>query len=324
MDKRRGVYCLAGLALVCLTGCGGGLGLTGGSVPIGGRAITGVALLPNAAPLANAPVTVRTLSTGAVVRSASTDGTGRFTVSGVPTDADVSLTVHQAATTLAAVVPQPDLAANGSQPLDIGQVTAVSTVVSQAVQIEQAAGPEDAATGVADQAALLTMQAAAANYSVATQDQIITDPNSLAANALALLLPAANSGLTQLSAKPTARNAGAALTSLLAYLRSQRSGGVHLGSVHRAGLIAAQLMVNQYSAETVAAHLNAAGVAQATEQSVTDASQAERARLTALESFGPGITGFEALAIAADSTANGGFQLDRPTLDTFLTHLLGE
>jgi hypothetical protein len=325
MRRRRGTIVFSVL-LLWLAGCGGGggLGLSGGSVPLGGRAIAGVALLPDSSPAANAAVSIRTLATGATVQTAITDAAGRFAASGVPATADLNVVVQQPTVTLQAVVPQGDLAANPGQPLDIGQVTAISTVVSEAIQLQEAGAPEDAGSVVADQAPLLTLQAQETGYSTATQDQLISSPAALSASAAALLLPTANRSLARLAAKPNPRTAGTALTSLLGYLRSARPGKVQLTSANRSALIGAQLASRQFTPDAVAAALNAAGAAQAGPDSVSAASVAARSRLPALADLGPGISAYEALAIAADAAANGGFQLDRPALDAFVTQLMSQ
>src|SRR3569833_163699 len=91
-----------------LPGCGGGgggLGLSGGSIP-GGGTITGKIALPSGGTLTSATTTATSLSTGAALAvSTSIDSSGYFTITKVPTATDIDLTFTHASTTLKTIVP---------------------------------------------------------------------------------------------------------------------------------------------------------------------------------------------------------------------------
>ena len=94
-NSRSAVKWTAPVLLLCLAGCGGGVAttLTGGSVPIGGRAITATALLPDGTPVANATVTVRSLSSGQVLQTTTTECAGPVTTRRRAVDADLDVTI---------------------------------------------------------------------------------------------------------------------------------------------------------------------------------------------------------------------------------------
>ena len=324
MLKTFWIGILLGLSLFALTGCGSGFqSLTGGSVPIGGRAVTGTVLLPDGTAVAASPVTVRSLPSGSVLGTSMTDVNGRFTVSGVPTNGDISVVVTQPPSNiLEAVVPRTSLAANPDSPLDIGAITALTTVVAAAIHLEHGPAPEDEERIVANQEPPLLMHVHDAHYSVEMQNQFIGDRNSLNAQALTLIVPTANSELAAFAAQPGTDTAAAALNGLLGYVRAAHKRGIRLNDANRNGLIDAQLAGKIYSPETIVAALHSANVAGATTVQVTSASLREHTELAALADLGAGITPFEALVIAADVDTHGGFQLEQRSLDTFLMELL--
>jgi hypothetical protein len=324
MHRSAWAVLLIVLCIFWLFGCGGGAQtLTGGSVPIGGRAVTGVVLLPDGTAAASAQVTVRSLPSGAVIQTSSTDSAGRFTVQGISTANDVSVVVNQPPVNmLEAVVPRSALADHPDRPLDIGSVTAITTVVAAAIHLEHAPAPEDEESIVSNQQGHLMMQAQDAGYSVDTQNQFIRDPSSLMAQALTLILPTANTELAAFAAQPTTDTASSALNGLLGYVRAAHRHEIHLNGGMRTALINAQLAGKVYSPDTIASALNAAGVANATAAAVSAASQRERAELTALSGLGAGISPLEALVIATDDNTHGGFQLDQGGLNRFLVQLL--
>lgn len=321
--------------LVMLTGCGGNIAstLSGGSVPIGGRVVSGTAVLPNTTPAANATVMVRTLASNTLLQTTTTDAQGHFSIDHVPTNQDILFVVLQpSGNQLQTVVLRTDLAANPTQPLNIGNITAITTVVAAAIKLEQERGPEDNDTIPGTQTPHLSHQAMGQNYSLETQNQMITDPNSLQAQALTLLVPTANTELETFVATPNTDTASTALNGLLSYVRCAHSHPLHLSSTLRNSIITAQLAGTQYSPDAIATALQAAGVSHVTATQVSAASQRERTSLTSLSSLSSpsspsspssGITAFEALVIAADVNVNGGFQLDPNSLNVFLTHLLG-
>lgn len=324
MHKQRWFILFMAAACLALSGCGAGSGLllSGGSVPVGGRAVTGTAVLPTGAPVANAQVTVRSVPDGTVLRTTTTDSGGRFSAVGIPTSGDISVVVAQPPSkTLELIVPRESLMSNTAQPLDIGSVTALTTLVAAAIHLEHGPAPEDAHSIVHNQQGHLTMQAHNAGFSVDMQNHFIDDPNSLMMQALGLLSPVADSELTDFIASPNQDTASDALNGLLGYVRAPHQRDLHLSDATRTALINAQLAGTVYSPDMIAAALNAAGK-NVTAADVSAASQKERMQLPGLANLGSGITPFEALVLAADSTMHGGFQLDQHGMDTFLQTLI--
>ncbi len=324
MLKTWWIGVLAVLFVGVLAGCGGvGQSLTGGSVPVGGRAVTGTAVLPDGTALVTAPVTVRTLPSGVVLQTSTTDTAGRFNFMGIPTSGDIDIVVTQPpSNTLEVVVPRSSLSSNPEKPLDVGAITALTTVVAAAIHLEHGPAPEDAPGIVANQQPHLVMQVQDAHYSVEMQKQFIADPHSLDAEALTLIVPTANTELTAFAAQPNSDTASAALNGLLGYVRAAHMRGLHISDSSRTALIAAQLVGKAYSADAIAASLRLANVSNATAAEVSSASVREHTELTVLASLGAGITPFEALVIAADVKTHGGFQLDQHGLDRFLADIL--
>lgn len=323
MVKACGYLCVALAATLALAGCGGvGQSLTGGSVPIGGRVITGVALLPDGAPVANSTVTVRSVPAGAVLQTGATDATGKFTVGGVPADSDVSVSVSQPPSTNLELIVPGGVMGSGSGTSDVGTVNALTTVVAACIHLEHGPAPEDAHTIVSNQRQHLNDQVDRGGHSIAEQRQWISDPASLNAQALTLIVPAANTELARFAAAPGADTAVTALNGLLGYVRAAHRREIHLSATLRSGLVTEQLAGKTYPADTVAAALVAAGARGATASQVASASARERTELTALPAVDQAVSPFEALVIAADVDVHGGFQLDQRPLENFLTELL--
>ena len=309
--------------LLWLAGCGAATSLTGGSVPIGGRAITAVALLPNGTPVANAPVTVRSLTTGTVLQTATTDATGRFTTPALPVDSDLDISVAQPPTNrLELVIPHTSLTGPTGEPFDAGQVTALSTVVAAAIKLEQQAAPEDANHIAEDQGPSLTARVHDQGFSESDQQRFISDPNSLRDQARNVLAPTANDELVAFAASPTSATAAAALNGLLGNVRAGHGQGVHLSDALKSSLINAALSGKQVTPAAVAAALQLASGQPVSAADVTAASQKERIGLPALAASGANISPFEALAIGGDSDPHGGFHLDQNGLSSYLTFLL--
>lgn len=317
---------LLGLLLLGIqAGCGGGAGLalSGGSVPIGGRSVSGTVLLPNETPVVNAPVTLLTLPSGQVIQTTTTNSSGQFTAKGVPTTNDVEIVVNQPPSNmLSTVISQSTLAANPGQPLNVGDINAYTTVVAEAIQLEQAPAPEDTSSIVFNQQGDLSNEVYGQNYSVQTLQQLISNPNSLMAQALTLMVPSADTELTTYVTNPNQNTAATALNGLLGYLRAVHGCQFHLIGSLRFSLISAQLTNTVYTPDAIAAALNAAGVPGVTSAQVLAASQRERTNITALSTLGNGITPFEALVIGADIQSNGGFHLSGGALNRYLMTLL--
>lgn len=323
MRSRILILLLSLCAALTITGCGGGLTLTGGSVPTGGRAVTGSAVLPGGLPVAAAQVTVKSLPSGNTIQTAVTDSSGKFNLTGISTSSDISIIINQPPSNLLeAVVPRANLAANPGQTLDIGQVTALTTLVAAALHLEHQNAPEDSEHIVSNQEDYLIMQVHDAGYSLDDQKQFVGDPQSLMAQALTLIGPVANIELAAFNAAPGQMTAETALDGLLGYVRAAHDHEFHLSDNIQNGLITAQITGKIYSMEKIAAALQSAGVTNATSVEVSSASQRERAELPALITSNGGITAFEALIITVDLRTNGGFQLDQMKLDRFLNILL--
>jgi hypothetical protein len=306
-------------------GCGGGSeSLTGGSVPIGGRTVTGLALLPNGAAAANATVTVRSLPAETLLKSTITDNSGAFTVTGVSTSSDLDITVSlPPSNVLEAVVPQSQLA-NGGGTLNIGDITATSSIVAAAIKLEQMNAPEDESDISSNQSENLASAVEGQHFSSDMQDQLIGNRNSMNAQALALMTPVANTELTAMNQSPTQANASAALTGLLGYIRAAHNRNFQVSRDLKQSLIDAEIAPKLYSADAVAQALQQSGLPQATAEQVLAASTRERGVLPALATgSGSGISPFEAFVIAADVSTNGGFQCDQNTLNGFIRTLLG-
>ena len=318
------LYMGAVAAALLLAGCGGGgLGLTGGSVPVGGRAVVGVALLPDGSPAAGSAVAIRSVPAGALLGTSTTDSGGRFTVGNVAADTDLSVVVTQPpSNSLEVLVARPAPGSNTAGPLDVGTVNALTTVVAACLHLEHGPAPEDSHSILANQREHLNMQVRDNGYSVDRQRQWIADPNSLNAEALSLIVPAANTELAAFAANPNMDTASTALNGLLGYVRAAHRRGIRLSDSMRTALINAQLAGRTYAPGTVAAALNTAGVRNATASQVDSASQREHTELSALPSAANGVSPLEALVIAADVDVQGGFQLDQRPLETFLNELL--
>ena len=310
--------------LLGLAGCGTATTLTGRSVPIGGsRAITAIALLPNGTPVVNAVVTVRSLSSGAVLQTTATDASGRFTTGAVAVDADLDVVVMQPPTNnLELVIPRVGITGQPDQPFDAGQITALSTLVAAAIKLEQAASPEDANRIAANQAPSLTARVHGEGFSEDDQQRFISDPVHLRDQVLTLLGPTANDELLAFAANPTTDTATAALNGLLGNVRAGHGEGAHLPDDLRTALIAAELNRKVYTADAVAAALQASSGQSFTAAQVMQASQKERGDLPALAAYGANISVFEALAIGGDSDPHGGFHRDRNGLSDYLNYLL--
>ena len=311
--------------LLGLAGCGGGVAttLSGGSVPIGGRAITAIALLPNGTPVANAAVTVRALASGQVLQTATTNALGQFTTASVPIDVDLDVVVTEPPTnSLELVIPHNDIIGQPGQPFDAGQITALSTLVAAAIRLEQAAAPEDANRIAGNQAPSLTARVHGQGFSEGDQQRFISDPTHLRDQALTELGPTANDELAAFSSNPSTDTATAALNGLLGNVRAGHGQGVHLSDALRTALVSAELSRKQYTADAVAAALQSASARPVDPGQVTAASQKERGDLPALAAFGAGISPFEALAIGGDSDPHGGFHLDENGLSRYLAYLL--
>ena len=131
-----------------------GLSLSGGSIPTGGGgSIKGLAVLPNAQPLTGATISVRALATGqAVAGSPVLNPDGSFTITGVPVGQDLEVVLQQASgATLKVVVPRTLLPSPSPQAVDIGTVTALTTVVAQSLELETSQNPDQTPQVVSDQ-----------------------------------------------------------------------------------------------------------------------------------------------------------------------------
>jgi hypothetical protein len=312
------------LAGVLIGGCGGGsMSLTGGSVPIGGRAITGTAVLPGSIAAANATVTAKALPAGTSISKTRTDGSGGFTLSNIPGNTDIDIVVATGnGGQLEIIVPRSALS-GGMGPLNIGNVDANSSLVAAALRLEQAPAPEDSDSIVGNQQPILDHQVQNGNFSQQQLNQLIYDPDSMNAQALALMAPAANASISTLQATPSQINAGAALNSLLGYLRAAHTREFHMSADVRQSLLNSAAAGTVFTPDQVAAALASAGIGGKSSAQVSAASTRERSELTAFAAYGSGISALEALVLAADVNTNGGFQCNQNQINNFLQALIG-
>ncbi len=308
-----------------LTGCGGGgLGLTGGSVPIGGRSVSGTAVLPGSVVAANAAVTATVMPSGTSIGSTRTDGSGVFTLHNVPANADVDVVIKPSGGgQLEIVIPRATLGAGGG-PLNIGEVDANSSLVAAALRLEQAPAPEDSDSIVGNQQSILDDQVKNGNFSQQQQNEFVNNPGSLNAQALTLMVPAANASLQALQQNPSQNTASAALNSLLGYLRAAHARDFHMNQGLRQSLLNTATAGTVYTPAQVAAAFQSAGVLGVTPAQVSAASTRERTELTALSTAGGNISALEAMVIAADVSSNGGLQCNQNAITNFLQTLLSD
>ncbi len=329
MDKLSGLKPItAFLLLAALAGCsggsGGGLSLSGGSVPTGGGSIKGLVVLPNSQPLTGATISVQALATGQTVSAVPTlspDGT--FGITGLPTGEDLEVLFQQAGgPTLKVVIPQAQLPAPSSQAVDIGTVNALTTVVAQSLAQEVSQDQTQASQIVSEQLGPLTTSLQGEHQNENDQSAEIADNATLTAAAKTLIMNTANAQLQSFAASPTTASATVALHSLLAEIAKTSGTRIHLVDAQQTALINAQLAGTTYSASALATDVTAAGTP-ATASAVTAADGAQRTQLPAWASLGPGIGPFEALSISASPPQAGGFGLTQAGVTQFVSRLLG-
>jgi hypothetical protein len=320
----RIVVCRLFLAawIACLCGCGGGgLGISGGSIPVG-RAITGTALLPNSQPVPDGTVSVVTLPAGQVLSTTSTNSSGTFQTANVPSTSDVIVVVKRpSGTTLKTVVSRSTLAANPGTPLNVGQINATTTLVCDAIEQEAGLLSGDTSNIVSNQVGHLKHEADNRHDDEEEQEHQINDDPYRHGHARDLIQTAANSELDDLASNRTTTNANIALGGLIGSVAVLKNSAITPTSGKQTSLVAAQVAGTTYSNATVAAALRAAGVSNANDSAAQNASQKIRRIYPALGRFGTAITPFEAFLIAALPTSQDGFQLDQAHLDTFFTAL---
>jgi hypothetical protein len=161
------------------------------------------------------------------------------------------------------------------------------------------------------------------HYSPEVQSQLISDRNSMNAQALTLMVPTANAELAAMNQSPGMSTASVALNGLLGYVRAAHSREFRLDMDLRQSLINAQVAGTRYSADSIASALQQAGVPNVTAVQVLAAAVREEKELTSIATPGAGMSPFEAFVIAADVNSIGGFQCDQHTLNDFLNNLLG-
>jgi len=307
--------------LALLSGCGGGgggLGLSGGSIP-GGGTITGKLALPSGGTLTSATTTATNLSTNAAIDVNTTiDGSGKFTITKVPTSTDIGLTFVHGSITLKAIVPSTTVSATSS--VDIGSVDAFTTVSADAIETEIAQGIDDPATVVSTQYAVATATQAASGETIADQNADITDPTSRHNSAEKLIVATANSEMGTVNGKPTIATATAAYDGVLSYITATGGTVTTITDTQRTGLINAQAAKTHYSVAKVAAALSAAGVV-TDNQTVAADENIQRKSVPAFANFG-GTSPMEALAVGACPTTSGGFGLTGSQLSSYIDAIL--
>ena len=327
------VITLAAAALAGCSGSGGGSGgggdlsslsLSGGSIPTGGGSVKGLAVLPSSQPLTGSSVTVRALATAQTVPATPTfNADGSFVIRGLPVAQDLELVFQQTGgATLKVIVPAALIPAASAQPVDIGTVSALTTVVAQCLEQETLQNPDQEAEIVAGQLGPLTSSLGGEHQDDGQQDQEIHDGNQLTAAAITLIDATTNAELQALASTPSRQTADAALDGLVGRIGGMRGVRVHLSAAQHSALITAQLAGTIDSPAALASDLSSAG-ATVTAGTVAAADATQRNQLTGWADLGPGITSFEALAIATDTTQDGGLTLSQAATDQFLNDLLG-
>jgi hypothetical protein len=316
---------LLGVSLVAamlLTGCGGGgggLSVTGGSIPTG--TITGHLALPSGQPLTSAIVTVTALPSTQVSDAVSTVSLdGSFSVTNLPTGKNIGLRFTQSGVTLKVVVPSSQVHGNGAA--NIGQVTALTTVVAQAIEKEtKNADLVSVDLIVSGQLEHLLNEVKAQGSSQSQQELEISDSNELEKSATSAIGSAVNTELVALSATPQHHIADVALDGLVGQISSIGGTDVNIPAQQRVSLISAQLKPTTYTPAVIASALVAAGAPSATVAGVADADTAQRSQLPAWNSINPKITPYEAFAIAANPIGASGFALTPTQVSQFLKNL---
>jgi len=296
-------------------------------VPVGGGgktvSVAATALLPSSQPAGLAPVTLQTLVSHQVIGTARTDANGLFTVTGTSPGGALEIVVQASPTVmLREVLSQATLDAAPGPQVQADDVTASTTVVAASLELEAAQAPEDEAGIVAGQAPQLSQDQQSQNQSTDDQNQEISDPAYLQSKAKALITTTANAELAGLTAPPGAGPTSVALDGLLAYLTVAQGRSLALTPAQRMQLVQAQVSGTTYSPAALASALRGAGRTTATAAAVQSASQQQRTLFPAFSALGGAVTPLEALTVAANRADSGGFELDQPSLDLYLSQLL--
>jgi hypothetical protein len=329
-----------------LAGCGGGggLSLSGGSIPTGGGGtITGNLALPSGQPLTSATTTVGVLdptvasgiaansqrhsnaSSGYSTPSASSndvsvtiDNSGNFTVSGVPESKDLELQFTNGTVTLLVVIPAS--AVTSSTPVNIGAVNAATTVVAQAVNTDIANNVDTAANIISTQLANFNANQAIAGETQQQQQNDVTNPNARKSSAFKLMVKTADTEIRDVTHSPSNTTGLAVVDGMLAYISAQGGAIETLTSTERQQLITLSMAGHVYTDTQVAAALTAAGVP-TTASAVDQADTTQRSTLHSLASI-QGIPTAEAMAIAGCPSSAGGFGLVPTQFTTFIDALI--
>ena len=314
---------LISIFLALLAGCGGGggLSLTGGSIPPG--TVKGLAVLPNAQPVSIASIAAVALGTGANIPvTATIHANGSFSVAGLPTGTDILVTVKDTSGPAVKTLVPHTLLTTGSPSADLGQIDATTTVVATALARETAKSPartQDITTG---QSGPLTAEIVAENQTPAQQLSEISDNGVLTAVTNNVIQKVASTELTALAAGVNSSNAVRALDGLTGDIQVRRGGNVTVSSSVWTLLITKQVGGSSYTPGALVTALNAIGITTVTEADITAADASQRAQLPGFNAFGTRITPYEAYAIAASPTSAGGLQLTEAQTNAFLTSLL--
>ena len=193
-----------------LAGCGGGGGLavSGGSIPTG--TITGLLSLPSGQPLTSASASVHIL--GSVQTSpvnVTVNASGNFVATGVPIGKDIALVFRHGTTTLKSVLSSSQL--QTKQPVNIGTVNALTTVVASCIELETDTNPSATGMLVASQTDDLTVEVEGESQTQGEEDLEITDPSELAKSANTAIVNVANTELAALASSSSQNAADSAL-----------------------------------------------------------------------------------------------------------------
>ena len=316
---RKTLVLVAASLVAILSGCASA-GLSGGSIPTGGGggSLFGALLLPNG----QAPVSAHGAPTSLVTGSAVTgivlvSSNGTFTATGLPTNADLVLTFHDGAgDTLKTAVPVQELTGSVGKPINVGTVTALTTVVAASLELENAHGSGDVSELVSTQFSELNANVNGEGEDEQEQEDDVTNSTYLASAAQTLISITVNAEIGTLAGEATNQTAVAVLDGLIGQATSSGGSAVTLSTTQRSTLVAQQLANVSLTPTQIAAYITKTG-GTATPQAVEAADAAQRRAVPNWSNLGSSITPFEALAIAIGSPG-AGFHLTQAQINAYL------
>lgn len=305
-------------AALWAAGCGGaGLGLSGGSIPTG--TIVGNISLPSGQPATSATVTANLVSTGqSVAVTSSVNTSGGFWVTGVPLSTDVEIEFQTPSGTLSTIVPAS--AVTGSAPVNIGVVSAQSTVVAAAIESDVSNQIDAPAEIVTSQLPALDAGAAAAAGSAVEQGREITSSSALSSAVVRLSIIAADSEIANVAKSPNQTTAQISLDGVFGYIGETGGTIPPLTSTERSDLIASLAAGKTHNSSDIVSDLEDVGVS-TNSTDFTKADQYQRSQITAFSQFS-GISALEALTVAAGPKSAGCYDLPGSQLEKFVDQII--